>query len=56
MCVDFVMCGCVYVRGFCNVWMCICVWMFSDNCVGVLVTRVLILVCFVPFSLCFCIV
>ena len=25
VCVGFVMCGCVYMYEFCNVWVCVCV-------------------------------
>jgi len=43
------------MRGFCNVWLCVCMgfvlYGFVDNCVGVLVIRVLVftvsLYCFV---------
>ena len=55
VCIGFVMCGCVYMwvllrvgvcmYGFCNLWVCF------DNCVGVLITCVLVfavlLYCFV---------
>ena len=46
------MCVCVGVCmcGFCNVWVCVCVgvciWGCSDNCVGVLVLRVLVFTVF----------
>jgi hypothetical protein len=58
VCVGFVMCGCVYV------WVCVCVGVCmcgcSDNCMSVLVLRVLVftvfcIVCtvfFVLFRLC----
>jgi len=26
LCVGFVMCGCVFICGFCNVWVCVYVW------------------------------
>ena len=43
------------MRGFCNVWLCVCMgfvlYGFVDNCVGVLVIRVIVftvsLYCFV---------
>jgi len=47
LCVGFVMCGCVYVRvfvcvnvcmfGFCNVWVCVCVGFVMCGCVYVCV-------------------
>jgi len=66
VCAGFVMYGCVCVCGFCNVCVCVCVCVnflmcgFSGNCVGVLVTCVLVftVVCifcavfFVLFRLC----
>jgi hypothetical protein len=39
MCVGFVMCGCLYVCGFCNVWVYVCVGVcmcgFCNVCVCV---------------------
>jgi len=48
----FVMCGCVYVCGFCNVWVCVCVRILI---ICVLVFTVFCIICsvfLVLFSLC----
>ena len=54
MCVAFVMCGCVYVCGFCNVWVCVCVGFVIcgcfDNCVGDLIVCVLVFTVFCTVS------
>jgi hypothetical protein len=36
--VGFVMCRCVYVCGFCNVWVCVCVAFVTCGCVCSFVT------------------
>ena len=54
MCVCVCVCVCVCARarmcGFCNVWACVCVGFVMcgcfDNCVGVLVTSVLVFTAF----------
>ena len=33
VCVGFVMCGCVCMCGFCNVWVCVCVGFVMCGCV-----------------------
>ena len=33
ICVGFVMCGCVHMCGFCNVWVCLCVGFVMCGCV-----------------------
>jgi len=41
VCVDFVMCGCVFKCGFCNVWVCVCVGFVMCGCVCMCVGGVL---------------
>jgi hypothetical protein len=52
VCMGFVMCGCVCMHGFCNVWVCVCMGFVMcgcfDNCVGVLV------ICVLVFTVFFC--
>ena len=34
VCVGFVMCECVFMCGFCNVWVCVCVGFVACGCFG----------------------
>ena len=54
VCVGFVICGCVCMYGFCNVWVCVCGSFVMCGCllICVLVLIVLCVVCIV-FLCCF---